>query len=140
MVQAAERACSVGGGRQGSPANAKGGSLQPAGLEAPLTGTTPPSPTPPRPQSGTYGDIYNFPQTQYERALSKEELVDAEAAAAEEDALEAEAVAAAAEDEEEYFVEGDEDEDEDEEEEEEDDEEVRAVGVGPAGAQARARE
>ena len=99
---------------------------------------------PPPPQSGTYGDIYNFPQAQYEKALRSEEVVDAEARAAEEDALEAEAEAGAAEEEEEeYFVEGDEDEDEEEEEE---DEEVRAArraggrGGGRPGADARPRE
>lgn len=67
--------------------------------------TGPPLRPPGPPQSGTYGDIYNFPQRQYEAALAQEEVEDEEREAAE-----------AAEEEEaemEEYVEGDE-EDEDE--------------------------
>lgn len=66
-----------------------------------------PLPRPAPLQSGTYGDIYNFPQQQYEAALAQEEVPDEEREAAE-----------AAEEEEaeiEEYVEGDE---EDEEEDE----------------------
>jgi protein MAK16 len=61
-------------------------------------------------QSGTYGDIYNFPQKQYESALAQEEVEDAEAAAAaEREEEEAEM---------EEYVEGDEEEEDEEESEE----------------------
>ncbi|EFN52921.1 hypothetical protein CHLNCDRAFT_26457 [Chlorella variabilis] len=62
-------------------------------------------------QVGTYGDIYNFPQRQYEAALQQEEVVDEEAERAAEEAAEAEMEV-------EEYVEGDEEEEEEEEEEE----------------------
>ena len=71
----------------------------------------PPPADPAHPQSGTYGDIYNFPQRQYEAALQQEEVVDEEAERAAEEAAEAEMEV-------EEYVEGDEEEEEEEEEEE----------------------
>jgi protein MAK16 len=69
-------------------------------------------------QSGTYGDIYNFPQRQYERVLGTEELKEAEEEEEqeEEDEREKETI--------EEFVEGDDDDDDDDESEEEEEEEV----------------
>ncbi|KAL4427340.1 hypothetical protein ABPG77_003249 [Micractinium sp. CCAP 211/92] len=76
-------------------------------------------------QSGTYGDIYNFPQRQYEAALAQEEVPDEEKEAAE-----------AAEEEEaeiEEYVEGDEEEEEEEEEFDDDEEEIEYLDEDELG-------
>lgn len=76
-------------------------------------------------QSGTYGDIYNFPQRQYEAALAQEEVEDEEREAAE-----------AAEEEEaemEEYVEGDEEDEDEEFDEEEDEEEIEYLEEGDLG-------
>eukprot|EP00887_Chlorella_sp_A99_P002458 scaffold10.g2458.t1 len=69
-------------------------------------------------QSGTYGDIYNFPMRQYEKVLGQEaEMEDAEMAREEEEEVE-------------EYVEGDEEEEEEEEEGEEELEWVAEEDLG----------
>ena len=85
----------------------------------PLTDPTaapPPYGTRATPQSGTYGDIYNFPLAQYSKVLDSQEVKQAE------EELEAEAEE---ELDAEEFVAGDED-----DEEEDEEEEVRRRGWG----------
>ncbi|KAL4440258.1 hypothetical protein ABPG75_003259 [Micractinium tetrahymenae] len=76
-------------------------------------------------QSGTYGDIYNFPQRQYEAALQREEVPDEEREAAE--------AAAEEEAELEEYVEGDEEEEDEEYEEDDDEEEIEYLDEDELG-------
>ena len=66
-------------------------------------------------QSGTYGDIYNFPMKQYRKVLQSEAVLDEGAEIEEDEAAEEEEEE---EEEEEYdaFIEGDEEDSEEEEE------------------------